>query len=107
MAELQLAQEAQGLAPRPVALAEGRAQTAEIVASKYGIPNTYADHRAMLDLHRQFADQGAGGGVEELAPIEPGALWNIEPCAASPPFQWCRFTPPWKPLPIEVPVTST
>ncbi|HJN19279.1 MAG TPA: Gfo/Idh/MocA family oxidoreductase [Armatimonadota bacterium] len=32
-----------------VALAEGRSQTAEIVASKYGIPNTYSDHRAMVE----------------------------------------------------------
>jgi len=31
-----------------VALAEGRAQTAEMVARKYGIPRTYPDHRAML-----------------------------------------------------------
>jgi predicted dehydrogenase len=32
-----------------VALAEGRAQTAEIVARKYNIPQVYSDHREMLE----------------------------------------------------------
>ncbi len=31
-----------------VALAEGRAETAKLVAARYGIPNVYPDHRAML-----------------------------------------------------------
>jgi predicted dehydrogenase len=31
-----------------VALAEGRAQTAELAAARYGIPRVYPDHRAML-----------------------------------------------------------
>lgn len=31
-----------------VALAEGRAQTAEMVARRYGIPRVYSDHREML-----------------------------------------------------------
>lgn len=32
-----------------VALAEGRTETAELVARKYGIPKVYPDHRAMLE----------------------------------------------------------
>ena len=45
-------------------------------------------------------------GYDE-APIEPGARWNIEPCVASPPAKWWRFTTPWKPWPLLVPMTST
>src|SRR5205814_8316614 len=45
-------------------------------------------------------------GSEE-APMEPGARWNIEPCAASPLRQPWRLTPPWKPLPLVTPTTST
>src|SRR5919198_1901225 len=41
------------------------------------------------------------------APMEPGARWNIEPCVASPPSQPWRLTPPWKPLPLVTPTTST
>jgi predicted dehydrogenase len=32
-----------------VALAEGRSQTAQLVASRYGIPRVYPNHRAMLE----------------------------------------------------------
>ena len=39
--------------------------------------------------------------------MEPGARWNIEPWVASPPDQPCRLTPPWKPLPLVTPMTST
>src|SRR6266581_4544963 len=45
-------------------------------------------------------------GSEE-APMEPGARWNIEPCVASPPRQPWRLTPPWNPLPLVTPTTST
>ncbi len=40
-------------------------------------------------------------------PIEPGARWNIEPCVAAPPRKPWRATTPMKPLPLEVPMTST
>jgi hypothetical protein len=43
----------------------------------------------------------------ELAPIEPGARWNIEPCVAAPPRKLWRFTTPWNPWPLLVPITST
>ena len=41
------------------------------------------------------------------APIEPGARWNIEPWVAAPPRKWWRFTTPWKPLPLLMPMTLT
>src|SRR5262245_48761783 len=45
------------------------------------------------------------GNADE--PIEPGARWNIEPWLfAPPPKLWRRMTP-WKPLPFDVPITST
>lgn len=42
------------------------------------------------------------------APVEPAARWLSElPCEAGCPAKPHRFITPWKPLPIEVPVTST
>src|SRR3989441_975713 len=45
-------------------------------------------------------------GSEE-APMQPGARGNIEPCVAWPPRQPWRLTPPWNPLPLVTPTTST
>ena len=39
--------------------------------------------------------------------MEPGARWNMDPWVASPPYQPYRFTPPWNPLPLVTPTTST
>ncbi len=39
--------------------------------------------------------------------MEPGARWNIEPWVAAPPRKWWRFTTPWKPLPLLMPVMWT
>ena len=41
------------------------------------------------------------------APIEPGSLWFLEPCPIGPLEKFHLFTVPWKPLPIDLPVTST
>src|SRR5581483_4378501 len=41
-------------------------------------------------------------------PVEPAMRWESElPWVARPPLKFQRFITPWKPLPIEVPVTST
>jgi hypothetical protein len=45
-------------------------------------------------------------GVAE-APIEPGLRTLCEPCVTGPRPKLCRFTVPWKPLPIRVPETFT
>src|SRR5579871_2039856 len=44
------------------------------------------------------------GNADE--PIEP-VIWNIDPCDFGPPPKWCRFTTPWKPLPLLTPTMST
>ena len=45
-------------------------------------------------------------GVAE-APIEPGLRTLCEPCVTGPRLKLCRLIVPWKPLPIEIPVTLT
>ena len=41
-------------------------------------------------------------------PVEPWVRWLTElPCVARPPLKFQRFMTPAKPLPIDVPVTST
>ena len=44
-------------------------------------------------------------GSEE-APIEPTALWNLEPCDIGPLFAFHLLITPWNPLPLETPETS-
>ena len=41
------------------------------------------------------------------APIEPGLRTLCEPCVTGPRLKLCRLIVPWKPLPIEIPVTLT
>ena len=42
------------------------------------------------------------------APVEPRARCVADtPCVARIPLKPCRFMPPWKPLPLEMPHTST
>src|SRR6185437_15512984 len=41
-----------------------------------------------------------------LAPMEPGARWNMEPWVAAPPPKWWRLTKPAKPRPLLTPSMS-
>ena len=41
------------------------------------------------------------------APIEPGARTLCDPCVTGPREKLCRLIVPWKPFPIETPVTLT
>lgn len=44
-------------------------------------------------------------GSEE-APIEPTALWNLEPCDIGPLLAFHLLITPWNPLPLDTPETS-
>src|ERR1700674_5181839 len=45
--------------------------------------------------------------AESVEPIAPGCLTFIEPCDSGPRLNLCLLMRPWKPLPLEVDVTST